>query len=264
MTYQDAESIGSILRASREDSGVSLRQIADATKLSVRTLEALESDRVNELPGGIYRRAVVRHYAREVGLDPEATLGAFLARHPDDLPALPPPSRKPSSYDPPPPAPPPARARSRGIAALLSVIGALIPIAAGAFYLTISLRGEDVPRDVADVTPRASDVWRPDLVPAAGFTEAPPRSSPVAVMITVSSPCGLQVMADGREVVSRTMAPGEQLQLALNEELVLSGDDAGAVHISMNGRALRSLGAAGAALDVRIGRDDYGSWIGRP
>lgn len=68
---------------------MSLRQIADATKLSVSTLDALERGKVGFLPGGIYRRAIVRSYAREVGLDPEEMLREFLVEHPDDLPPPP-------------------------------------------------------------------------------------------------------------------------------------------------------------------------------
>jgi cytoskeleton protein RodZ len=85
---------GAGLRVAREARGVSLRRIADATKLSVRTLEALERGQLERLPGGIYRRNIVRSYAREIGLDPEATLREFLTRHPDDLP---PPKVEPGS-----------------------------------------------------------------------------------------------------------------------------------------------------------------------
>lgn len=77
---------GTRLRDAREARGVSLRQIADATKLPLRTLDALERGRNEFLPGGIYRRSLVRSYAREVGLDPEETLRDFLAEYPDDLP----------------------------------------------------------------------------------------------------------------------------------------------------------------------------------
>ena len=126
MTEQ-AERIGARLRIAREQSGKPLRQIADATKLTVRALEALEAERIDQLPGGIYRRAIVRAYAREIDLDPEATLRAFLAQHPDDLPALPPlPVRKATSYDLP-PEPEPVKNAPRSWHALLSVIGAIIP-----------------------------------------------------------------------------------------------------------------------------------------
>jgi cytoskeletal protein RodZ len=79
---------GARLRVAREARGVSLRQIADVTKLPVRILEALERGKVSRLPGGIYRRSIVRSYAREIGLDPEATLRDFLKQWPDDLPPL--------------------------------------------------------------------------------------------------------------------------------------------------------------------------------
>jgi cytoskeletal protein RodZ len=66
------------LRRAREDKGVSLRDIAAATKISVGALEALERGAFARLPGGIFSRAFVRAYALEVGLDPELTVQEFL------------------------------------------------------------------------------------------------------------------------------------------------------------------------------------------
>lgn len=83
---ETADDFGQALRRVRETAGRSLREMADQTKLGVRTLEALERNQIDRLPTGIFRRAVVRAYAREVGLDPESTLKAFLARYPDELP----------------------------------------------------------------------------------------------------------------------------------------------------------------------------------
>ncbi|MGD9903872.1 MAG: helix-turn-helix domain-containing protein [Vicinamibacterales bacterium] len=86
MVLDTADDLGAALRQHREAAHRTLRELADATKLGVRTLDALERNHVDKLPPGIFRRAVVRAYAREVGLDPEDTLRVFLARHPDDLP----------------------------------------------------------------------------------------------------------------------------------------------------------------------------------
>ena len=72
--------VGAKLRGARERRGVSLRQIAETTKISVAALEALERNDPSRLPGGIFRRAFVRSYAAEVGLDPEATVREFLER----------------------------------------------------------------------------------------------------------------------------------------------------------------------------------------
>lgn len=66
----------------REQRGIALRDIADSTKLSVRTLEALERNDVGQLPGGIFSRGLVRAYAEQIGVDPEAAVKEFVARFP--------------------------------------------------------------------------------------------------------------------------------------------------------------------------------------
>jgi len=64
-------SFGETLRRERELRGIDLREVAEATKISVRFLQALEQDRVDILPGGIFPKAFVRQYARHLGLDAE-------------------------------------------------------------------------------------------------------------------------------------------------------------------------------------------------
>jgi cytoskeleton protein RodZ len=75
---------GTMMRRAREARGISLRQIAAATKISVSALEALERNDILRLPGGIFSRAFVRAYAMEIGLDPEQTVRDFLAQFPHD------------------------------------------------------------------------------------------------------------------------------------------------------------------------------------
>ena len=77
-----AADFGSRMRHVREQRGVSLRQIAQTTKLSVSALEALERNDVSRLPGGIFSRAFVRSYATEIGADPEDTVRDFLSHFP--------------------------------------------------------------------------------------------------------------------------------------------------------------------------------------
>jgi cytoskeleton protein RodZ len=75
---------GNKLREARERRGLSLRQIANATKISMITLEALERNDIKRLPGGIFSRAFVRSYALEVGLDPEQAIEEFMGQFPHD------------------------------------------------------------------------------------------------------------------------------------------------------------------------------------
>ena len=79
---------GGKLRQAREGRGLSLRQIAVTTKISVSALEALERNDVSKLPGGIFSRSFVRSYATEIGLDPDTTVQEFLDRFQDE-PAAP-------------------------------------------------------------------------------------------------------------------------------------------------------------------------------
>lgn len=77
-----AGDFGGKLRAARVRKGLSLREIANATKISISVLEALEHNDISRLPGGIFSRAFVRSYAVEVGLDPEEAIQDFIARFP--------------------------------------------------------------------------------------------------------------------------------------------------------------------------------------
>jgi cytoskeleton protein RodZ len=57
--------------------GVTLEEISESTKISTRLLNALESDRFSELPGGIFTRNFIRAYAQYLGLDEEHALSEY-------------------------------------------------------------------------------------------------------------------------------------------------------------------------------------------
>ncbi len=67
------------LETIRRNRGISLEQISQATKISVRSLEAIEHGDFQKLPGGIYNTSYIRQYARAIDYD-EGTLLAFYHR----------------------------------------------------------------------------------------------------------------------------------------------------------------------------------------
>jgi cytoskeletal protein RodZ len=75
---------GARIRQAREQRGISLRQIAETTKISISVLEALERNDLSRLPGGIFSRGFVRSYAVEIGVDPEQAVRDFMAQFPQD------------------------------------------------------------------------------------------------------------------------------------------------------------------------------------
>jgi cytoskeletal protein RodZ len=58
-----------IAAAKRRERGISLDEIASATKIGVRLLRAIEEGDFRKLPGGIYNTSYIRQYARAVDVD---------------------------------------------------------------------------------------------------------------------------------------------------------------------------------------------------
>jgi cytoskeletal protein RodZ len=71
-------SFGETLRRERELRQISLREIAEATKINLRYLDALERDDFRHLPGGVFNKGFVRAYAQFIGIDPETMVTAYL------------------------------------------------------------------------------------------------------------------------------------------------------------------------------------------
>src|SRR5262244_2865773 len=61
----------------RRNRGISLEQIAASTKISVRSLEAIERGEFRKLPGGIYNTSYIRQYARAIDYDESAILAVY-------------------------------------------------------------------------------------------------------------------------------------------------------------------------------------------
>ncbi|RKG87509.1 helix-turn-helix domain-containing protein [Corallococcus terminator] len=74
----DAEFNGELLRRVREARSLSIQQLADRTRISVRHLENVEADRYTALPPPVYLRGILMNLARELGLDPLRVSKSYL------------------------------------------------------------------------------------------------------------------------------------------------------------------------------------------
>jgi transcriptional regulator with XRE-family HTH domain len=74
---QDRAAFGQYLAAGRQRANLSIEDVAAITKVKPRLLEALERGDIEELPAGVYRRAMVKGYASAVGLRPDAAIEQF-------------------------------------------------------------------------------------------------------------------------------------------------------------------------------------------
>ena len=71
-------SFGETLKRERELRQISLREIAEATKINLRYLDALERDDFRHLPGGVFNKGFVRAYSQFIGIDPDGMVTAYL------------------------------------------------------------------------------------------------------------------------------------------------------------------------------------------
>jgi cytoskeletal protein RodZ len=285
--------IGRKLREAREKRGISLRQIANATKISVAALEGLERNDISRLPGGIFSRAFVRSYAIEVGLDPEETIEEFIAQFPHDSVIAGHQEADPVEDN-------QAIESDRQMASTFLKLGLLsIPIAGVVLYFGTAGRAvrpatTTPPAAVsspAPETPRAEDAQPPaaeppatEAVPPAAGAAGPPPSpgaesttsaaappvqeggeapaaSALAIVIATTKPCWVSATVDGQKAVARLFEAGEQQTFDVKRELVLTAGDASALTVTVNGAETRPLGRAGEVVTARINQGNFRTYL---
>jgi cytoskeletal protein RodZ len=262
-----AGDLGKKLREARERRGVSLRQIADRTKIAVSVLEGLERNDISRLPGGIFGRAFVRSFAAEIGLDPEATIQEFIVQFPQDSVTAGHPRSKPIvDHE-------ALESDRRMVSTVLRLIGLAVPIAAAVVYLSMVERGtgpvaaarsalaglaRSAVGKLAD-TPSTGAVTDPARPAAAAVATA--ADDLVTVALTVTRPSWVSAIVDGETEVDRLVQPGEQRMLQIRRELVLSTGDAGGVAIVVNGVTARPLGKDGEAVTKHLTPGNLGEFL---
>ena len=249
---------GDKLRAARERRGISLRQIANTTKISVAALEALERNDIARLPGGIFSRAFVRSYAIEVGLDPESTIQEFIAQFPNDsVTAGHPTSRKPDDDD-------KVESERRMATAFLKIVALSVPVIALLIYVGVVGRKARLQRASpaapiqADATPGTSATTGA-AADAAGSATA--SATQFLVVISASGRSFVSATVDGLHTFDREMQAGEHAELTVKREVVLTAADAGVVALTLDGVEAKALGKAGEPATVRLNSDNFKDYL---
>jgi cytoskeleton protein RodZ len=255
---------GQMLREARERRGVTLRQIANATKISVGVLEALERNDISKLPGGIFGRAFVRSYAIEVGLDPETTIQVFIAQFPNDSVV----AGHPTSDQVEDNAAVESDRQTAGTFLWLIVIA--VPVAAALLYF--ATLGRKVSTTAAPAAPRTSApaaAAEPPLPSAVALTAAvspagaaePPAADRLTIALTVKRPCWVSATVDGKKTIERLLQAGEQQSVTVQREMMLTAGDAAAIALQFNGAEGRALGKSGEVVTARITLTNYQDYL---
>jgi cytoskeletal protein RodZ len=239
----EAASFGSWLRRQREAREISLREIAETSKISLRYLEALEDDRFDVLPAPVFARGFLREYSRVVGLDPDEVVNTYLAAlsggdEADQEDNVEPIRNRGSRRD-------------WGYGLLLSLcVALLLGLVALLAFWAERRRAMTPPPQVSIAPPPA--VAAPVSAPQPAAPPPTPEA-PLRVSLDFTADCWIEVASDGKARSSELRARGETLEIEAAEVILLTLGNPEGVKIEVNGHAFPLQAPAGKVLhDLRI------------
>jgi cytoskeletal protein RodZ len=245
---------GARLRQAREARGLSIADVARATRVQPRILEAIERNEAQAIPPRPYGRGFVRAYAAHIGNDPEQTVRDFFAQFAPTLPpaAEEPASRRPPSLD-------ALSGRWRGVAAIVfacAVASALVIVAAPAV-----LYDDAGPEAIGTGGHSAPAVQGTSGTAGTTGTAAAPAQEAAAdpvltVTLEATRAAWVTATVDDQRAIYRTMKAGERETLGAERAISIRVGDAGAVRWQINGRPAVPMGASGEVRSARVTPDN--------
>jgi len=249
MTDASCLSFGEELRRERIIRDISLEEISQATKISMRLLRALEESDVKRLPAPTFTRGFIRAYSKHLGIDPEEKVNAYLA----DLAAEP--KEAPAAKK--------ARPRSRFWRGRRSTAGTIVGVATAVLVLLGMIaspeRRPKPSRERLVAPPKASHVVlknvavasettpveRPDAAPAAAAKSPSPA---ISLILEFDQDSWTKLEADGTTVLKGLVRRGQTRRFEARRGFRITLGNAGGVRISVDGQSLDPLGEAGEVI----------------
>src|SRR3954468_16160300 len=260
-------SFGDELRREREIRGISLKEIADATKISKRFLDAIERNDHKTLPAPVFTRGFVREYARYLGLNAEEMVNRYnfaavgderieQSAHLNRLttPQVPTPVKKLAPRG----IPPPYARVDRNVYILIVVVIAL----AGVSYWALKHRRETRANDerIAPETRAAVPTPPPAVTTAAktASTSTQPPNGPAKLILSleVSDTSWIILDADGERVINDEVHRGFHRTIEAKDAFRFKTiGNAGGLTLTLNDLPVPPLGRDGQVLhDVVLDR----------
>jgi cytoskeleton protein RodZ len=222
-------SLGQELKRAREERGITLQDISNATHVGMRFLHAIENDTFDVLPGGVFNRAFVRKFAKQVGYDEEQAVRIYeeqlsaMGGEPqriyytglEDLEAKP----------------------TAGNGLLISLV-AVIVLGAGAYaaYQYFKISDSTLPEAKA-INPITTPV------PTATATPTPePTAEPPGLRLQLAAndaQCWVDVTVDESAPDMALINPGDVREYIANQKLKFTLGYVPALKISLNGRQVK-------------------------
>jgi cytoskeleton protein RodZ len=233
------EPFGARLKREREQRGVTLDDISLSTKIGKRFLSALEEERFDQLPGGIFSRGFVRAYARHLGIDEEKAVADYLSATTPAATEQQPQNDLPIEVA--------AQLEDRrsdravqvpwGLFAGLLLILAL-GVAVWGFYSREKLKQSSNVRGIQNSS-------APLLAATQANTQSPlPGAIPGTfnVVIKVREDSWVSITADGKQLLQQILVAPAEKSIEAHNEIVIKAGSIGALDFSFNGKRLPAQG----------------------
>ena len=141
MTPAPPESVGQYLKRHREARRMSLEEVSRATRVPSASVERIEADQFDELPGEVFVRGFLKSYAKAVGLEADDVLARYTA------------SRRVAWVTPLPLTSPGKPARSGRVGVAIAFV-LLLFLFALALSIVLKPRGHDRPQELSKLLPK--------------------------------------------------------------------------------------------------------------
>lgn len=252
---------GEHLKREREMRGVSLEEIAAATRISTRFLEAIEKEQWDRLPGGVFNRGFIRSIARFLGLDEDSLVAEYALGtqdHNEIRVGAERPTEMPRNWRP---------AVAAIVAIILASAGGLI--AYKHFGARVAARLHKQPAG-AGATARSGT---PASAPAASSQTAMPKESPDAsaapaegeppvasaaltLKLEAGKPANVKVIADGKAVFEGPVHANDVKQFEARDAFQVISSESSALVLELNGQTVPPIGTPGQPGNITLTRND--------
>ncbi len=240
---------GERLKRERELREVSLNEIASATRIAAKFLEALENEQWNKLPGGVFGHGFVRSIARYLGLNEEDLLSEYdMARSEASAPA----ASKPEQRIPSPPKWIPAVA----VVLLLAALAGLVIGGRYAWRLYVARRAAKKSSAVVNVPSPAES----KTVATSSNLTAPAvslrKAASLDLSVAASAASRLRMVADASVVYDAELAARQNLRFSAHERFDVTATDSSAVLLELNGPTVQLNGTPGSSGTISLTAND--------
>jgi transcriptional regulator with XRE-family HTH domain len=234
---------GDQLKRERELRGVSLEEVATATRIAPRFLEALENEQWEKLPGGVFNRGFIRSVARYLGLDEDNLVSEYALQtkgrtEPGVVPDAP--MKQESMW-------------GRIATLVIVLLLAIAAIAAAVHYLgpMLMTRLHHGPTQVSSSASlnKPNDPSSTPFAPTAGIDPTDTAAAPLlALKVTVLKPTKLTVLVDGKDAFTGASDLNDTKVFSAHTSIDFLSSVSDAVTLELNGQPVTSAATAGQPL----------------